>query len=282
MSILITGGTGKIGMPLAQMLQNAKIPFLLTSRKGLSGAPVGMQAVKFDWSDASTFDNAFNQAKIIAVFLVAPWSSSPAEMMNPFIDVAVQHGVKRFVMMAGTTVDKGGHYVGTVWQHLSDLKTETCVLRPSWFNENFLEEPHLSTIENEGKIYSGCEDGKSPYVATKDIVAVAFKALTDKTPPEESYYVIGEEILNNDEIAGLFTKVLGRKVEHIRMESQEENTKRLAKGQTEFIAYFMTWLEAETAKGLGEKIKTSDVRRVLGRPPQNFEDWVQENKTKWQ
>jgi len=47
MAILLTGGTGKTSTRLAKILQDANIPFLLTSRKGQAGAPSGMEAVKF-------------------------------------------------------------------------------------------------------------------------------------------------------------------------------------------------------------------------------------------
>ncbi len=47
MAILLTGGTGKTSTRLAKLLQDANIPFVLTSRKGQAGAPSGMEAVKF-------------------------------------------------------------------------------------------------------------------------------------------------------------------------------------------------------------------------------------------
>ena len=47
MAILLTGGTGKTSTHLAKLLQDANIPFLLTSRKGQAGVPSGMEAVKF-------------------------------------------------------------------------------------------------------------------------------------------------------------------------------------------------------------------------------------------
>lgn len=53
MAILLTGGTGKTSTRLAKLLQDAKIPFLLTSRKGQAGAPSGMEAVKFVGSQVS-------------------------------------------------------------------------------------------------------------------------------------------------------------------------------------------------------------------------------------
>ena len=134
MAILLTGGTGKTSIRAAGFLQDAKIPFLLASRKGQAGAPSGMQAVKFDWLDSSTYENPFQGENISAVYLIAPEVQDPATPMNAFVDHAAQkHGVKRFVLMAGSSVVKGGHHVGKVWERLAEAGLEYAVLSPSWF-----------------------------------------------------------------------------------------------------------------------------------------------------
>jgi hypothetical protein len=54
--------------------------------------------------------------------------------MNAFVDLAVQrYGVRRFVLLAGSSTEVGGWHVGNVWAHLAELKVEYCVLRPTWF-----------------------------------------------------------------------------------------------------------------------------------------------------
>lgn len=54
--------------------------------------------------------------------------------MTAFIDHAFKkHGVKRFVLLGGSSVEKGGRLVGKVWQHLVDIGAEYCVLRATWF-----------------------------------------------------------------------------------------------------------------------------------------------------
>ena len=102
MSILLTGGSGKVAAALARQLKNASIPVLVTSRKGQEGAPAGFQAAKLDWFDHSTFEPIFQNNKISAINIVGPLVPDPAEHVNPFIDVAVKHGVKRFTMIGGT------------------------------------------------------------------------------------------------------------------------------------------------------------------------------------
>lgn len=139
MAVLLTGGTGKTSLRVARLLQDAHVPFLAASRRGEAGAPAGIPAVRFDWLDASTFENPFNhnfpsQEGISAVYLIAPEVPDPTPHMNAFIDLAVEkYLVKRFVLLAGASVEKGGHFVGKVWKHLVDIGVEYCVLRPSWF-----------------------------------------------------------------------------------------------------------------------------------------------------
>ena len=150
MAILLTGGTGKTSIRIAPFLQDAKIPFLLASRKGAVAAPSGMPAIKFDWLDSSTFESPFQykfpgEEKISAVYLVAPEVSDPASVMNTFVDLAVKkHGVKRFVLIAGSSATKGGWHVGKVWEHLVNIGVEYCVLLPTWFMGACLPHtPHL-------------------------------------------------------------------------------------------------------------------------------------------
>ena len=140
MAILLTGGAGKTSIRTARLLQDAKIPFLLASRRGQAAAPSGISATTFDWLDPATYLNPFahqfpgGQERISAIYLVAPSVPDPVPSMNAFVDYAVtEHGVKRFVLLGGSTTEPGGPFVGKVWQHLLDLGVDYCVLRPTWF-----------------------------------------------------------------------------------------------------------------------------------------------------
>jgi festuclavine dehydrogenase len=150
MAILLTGGTGKTSIRMARLLQDAKIPFFLASRKAEAVAPSGMQATKFDWLDPSTFGNLFKHKflhgdTISAVYLIAPQATDPVPSMTAFIDLAVkQHNVKRFVLLTGSSATKGGNHAGKVWQYLDDIGVEYCVLLATWFMGALLPyTPHL-------------------------------------------------------------------------------------------------------------------------------------------
>lgn len=143
MAILLTGGAGRTSIRIARLLQEAKIPFLIASRRGQSAAPSGISAATFDWLDPATYPNPFEHAPgeekekrepISAVYLVAPEVADPVPSVNAFLDYAVtQHAVKRFVLLADSFTEAGGNHLGKVWQHLLDLGVDYCVLRPTWF-----------------------------------------------------------------------------------------------------------------------------------------------------
>ncbi|MCJ1464741.1 hypothetical protein MMC07_003354 [Pseudocyphellaria aurata] len=285
MAVILTGGGGKTALPIARFLQDAKIKFILASRRGPTAAPAGMEATKFDWDDPSTFENPFQHESlkgesVSAVYLVAPNDLlDPTETMNKFIDIAInKYGVKRFVLLASSLTEIGGHHTGKVWQHLVDTGSEYCVLRPTWFMENFL---WVRTIRDEDKIYSACGEGKIPFVSAEDIGAAAYRGLTDEKPHNTSYYVVGPELLTYDQIAAIFSSVLGRHVVHVKISEEERAQKHQSEGMLEHVAKFLAWLEGRSAGGSEERLDDSVVK-VTGRPPQTFDAWVQQNKATWQ
>lgn len=59
---------------------------------------------------------------------------------------------------------------------------------------------HLRGIKEESAIYSATGEGKIPWVSADDIAAVAVRALTDPTPPNTEYMVLGPELLSYSEV----------------------------------------------------------------------------------
>ena len=137
MAVFLTGGTGKTATPIAHLLQDANIPFLVGSRRGEAAAPAGMVGTKFDWLDSSTFPNPFQYnfpggQRISAIYLVL--ANADPGAVQTFIDYAFKtHQVKRFVFLAGATIKLGDPYYGQIWQHFLDLGVDYCILRPTWF-----------------------------------------------------------------------------------------------------------------------------------------------------
>ncbi|KAK1234878.1 hypothetical protein PQX77_001972 [Marasmius sp. AFHP31] len=283
MTILLTGGTGKTSSRIAKLLEDAKVPVLLTSRRPRTEP----NFVKFDWSDSSTYKNPFQHEQgrnITAIYLVAPETQDPFVPMNEFIELAVkEHGVKRFVLMGGSDGPGEGHHVGKVWQKLLDLKVEYCVLRPNWFMDNLAEDfvaQFLPTIKNERKIYTATGDAKLAFISAIDIARVAFHGLVDEKPHNTDYRIDGPEALTYDEIAEKLTTCLGVKIEHVKLSEEDRVKKMIEMGSPEMYAGFLAAIEARFAR-MGELPISKDVEKVTGQPPQTFDSFAREHKDVW-
>lgn len=284
MTILVTAGTGKVGTRLAQTLAAASVPYTLASRRGPAAAPANTPphaVVKFDWLAADTFDAPFaaSAQPVSAVMLIAPHEPEPAPAMVAFIDRAREkHGVRRFVLLGHGSLEVDSPFsVGPVWKHLRDVGVEYCVLRPTWFMENFIEGGHYYSIKNENRIYTATGDGKIPFISAVDIAAIAFRALTDKQAPNTHYDVLGPELLTHDQIAEKLSSALGRKIDHYRTSLEEQEKRFLQAGLPEFLAKMLTFLEDAASKGSEENLDDA-VERVTGRAPANFDAFLRENK----
>ncbi|EAW09869.1 uncharacterized protein ACLA_040850 [Aspergillus clavatus NRRL 1] len=227
MAILLTGGTGKTSIRVARFLHNENIPFVLASRRGQSAAPPDMPAVKFNWLEKDTwripFDYKFaNDQVISAIYLMEPQAPEPWKPLNEFIDYAREkHGVRRFVLVAGSSAECGKPGMGMVWQHFLDRQVDYCiVLMFARWSENLTEDGPRQLIRDQGKIYTACGQGKIPFVSATDIAAVAYRALTDPDSHNCDHRVLGPELLTYDDIAEKLSSVLGRTIEHVKLSGE--------------------------------------------------------------
>ena len=137
MSILIAGGGSQVGLATAAALRSThpSVPIIFASRSG-SRIPSEYKTVKVDFTDVSTFDNAFapDVGPIRAVYLLTPQGGDNPETLTAFIDKAVEKGTKRFVLLSGSIlVKESDHPAAKVWRHLEAKGIEYLILRPTWF-----------------------------------------------------------------------------------------------------------------------------------------------------
>jgi festuclavine dehydrogenase len=140
--------------------------------------------------------------------------------MKALIDLAVEKGVQRFVLLSGSVLDVAdGPMMGKVSKHISSLGVEWAILRPTWFMgmllsgsslllnhangviENFSEEEYMLSVRDEDRIITATGEGKVPFVSADDIAAVAFHALTDEVPHNADHLILGPELWSYDEVS---------------------------------------------------------------------------------
>ncbi len=131
----------------------------------------------------------------------------------------------------------------------------------------------LPAIVHMGVLMAPFEDGRNAPPSNEDIARVAAGVLTDPGPHiGKSYRPTGPELLSPHDIAGILTRVVGRKVKY-----QDSSIKMFAKaakalGVSEFEIAQIRYYAEELRHGAFEiGAPTDHVELVTGRKPESFE-----------
>ncbi|KDR72515.1 hypothetical protein GALMADRAFT_281286 [Galerina marginata CBS 339.88] len=285
MTTLIIGGTGKTGLPLARRLEAAGHPVLLTSRAGKAPAPFDNRAVAFDWHDPTTFANPFNfkcDTPVDRVYIIGPAMYSDEELgiVRPFIDLARERGVRRFVLLTASGIEAGGESLGKVHGYLVDSGVEYAVLRPTWFMDNFRTDFSYG-IKGHDEIVSATGEGRIPFVSAEDIAQAAFEALTAEKSPNQDYLLAGPESLSYDEAAKLLSTVLGREITHRKVSLEERRQFFLHIGLPTGLADRLAKTEVEASLGHEDKLcaEFSADRKIVGKL--RLKEYFEKNRDVW-
>jgi ergot alkaloid biosynthesis protein len=272
--ILVTGGTGKTGRRLVEVLKG----------QGVLGVPAARSVppggIRFDWADPTSWTAALDG--VSAVYLVAPagiWDS--AEMMIRFAETAIERGVGRFVLLSGSPIEAGGPAMGKVHAWLQTSGTEWAVLRPSWFMENLSEGPrHPLTIRNERTIYTAAGDGRVSFISAWDVARVAARTLTSEQAPNTDFLLTGPEPLSYCDVARQLSSALGVTITHHPLTYDELVARHLANGLTEIEAQTLAIMDLVIADGAEDRV-TYHVEGLTQHAPLSFDQFVGEHLAAW-
>ncbi|MFM9282201.1 NmrA family NAD(P)-binding protein [Paenibacillus jiagnxiensis] len=275
--ILVLGATGKTGSRIAARLNQLGYTVRTAGRR--PGAH-GTEHVHFDWNDYTTYDNTYNNVK--SIYLIGPISDMhPEEVMIPFVEKAIQAGVKRFVMLSSASVPEGGPVFGSTHEALRQLAPEWAVLQPSYFMQNFTEGPHAATIRNDGTMVTATGDGRVAFVDADDIAEVGVRALIDEQPHNRAHVITGPEALSYADVARIIGGAAGISVRHKPISVDELSTGFTKAGIPADYAAFLAGLDEGIRRGGVEDQVTDTVKRVTGRRPKSLADFVAKHTAVW-
>ena len=272
--ILVTGGTGKTGRRVAKRLHaNGLTPRIATR------SPKGEDAVRFQWQDPTTFDDAFRG--IQAIYLVAPTDTlDTMGAMQPGLEAAISAGVKRFVLLSASSIEEGGPMMGAVHAWLRGNAPEWAVLRPSWFMQNFSEGQHLAPVLDDSAIYTATRDGCIGFIDAEDIASCAAALLTAPRVENTDYILTGPEAISYDAVAEVFSRQLGRTIEHKRLTREGIAQRFLDLGFPENYANTLAAMDDTIAGGSEDRV-TGNVKALIGREPTSVDTFVERNANIW-
>lgn len=274
-TILVTGATGKTGAALVHLLRDNGAEVRAATRN-----PAYAGQVRFEWQDRSTYRAALDG--MTGIYLVAPTDADThLPIMRPFLEEALEAGVRRFVLLSASILDETGPLMGEVHAWLAAHAPHWTVLRPSWFMQNFITQ-HLPGIMNGGAIYSATQDGRVPFIDAADIAAVAARALTySDFASGEAPILTGPETLSYDEVAAAISDVTGRTVRHEKRTADEMKAHFESFGIPADFAAVLANLDASIAQGAEDRV-THEVERLTGRKSGSFREFLEQNRSAFQ
>lgn len=289
MTTLITGGASKTGLALAHLLQASGRKVIFASRSGDRIPSHFGRSLHLDWANQSTITQLWESSDIADVkyvyLLASPAlldESNPAaglDSFKAFIDLGTQHGVKRFVLLSGSSTlsqkGQGARGTGLIHNYLEEKGLDYVAVRPTWFTEN-LSGLYGRGVKEYSVIQTVIPTGRIPFVAVQDIAQTAFDAIVDVgTLPSREPIVIGPDLLSYTQVAEILGEVLGRPIQHQIITSAELINRYIDFGVPEAHAALLVSIEERVEVGSEEKLGENP-GTVVGKI--GVKAWIKQNK----
>jgi uncharacterized protein YbjT (DUF2867 family) len=147
------------------------------------------------------------------------------------------------------------------------------ILQPVMFMSNLLWE--AESIK-KGSISSTFGDGRMSFIDPRDVAEVALVALTSSDGDDVVWGFGGPEALSYDDVAAAFSRVLGRRVEHVRLDETE--FRQAAARLPDFVVEAIVTSAAMAQEGKYE-VPDQLIQDKLGRRARTLESWIATHRT---
>ncbi|MFD9717370.1 NAD(P)H-binding protein [Streptomyces sp. NPDC059076] len=260
-SVLVTGGTGKTGRRVADVLQRRGFTAKVASRSG---------AVRFDWTDRTTWAPALSG--VHAIYAVTSEDPGAFDDFRDFVAAATEGGVRRLVLLSARVweeLDDGSGSVLATEQLVRDSGLEWTILRPTWFAQNFTEFPYLAGPLSKGELRIPAGEGREPFVDLDDLAEVAVAALTEEGHNGRTYALSGPRAMTFGEAVAEIARASGRDLRYVPVTEEEYRAEAIAAGEPEEVAEIFVELFRHIREGRSEAL-SNGVREALDRDPADF------------
>ncbi|MGW0784972.1 NAD(P)H-binding protein [Streptomyces sp. NPDC002913] len=271
-TVLVLGGSGKTGRRLAPLLQDHGANVRAAGRRG---------PVAFDWDRPNTWERALDG--VDAVYLVdaqdRPGQWDAEGCIRAFAGLAVDQGVHRMVLLQARVTERvGGKSLIAGERAVQECGAEWTVLRPNWFFQNFDEGVFLDCVL-AGELPLPAGEGREPFVDAEDVAAVAAAALLQDGHAGETYELSGPRALSFGEAINTIAHATNRDIRYAPVTHQDYVDELVCYDVAADYALFLAELVAQIRDNKNA-VPTDTVRRVLGREPRDFEDYVKDTASR--
>ena len=276
MNYLITGATGDVGARVVeQLLHRGERPrvFVRDAEKARSRYGDRVEIFAGDLDDPSTLRPALKG--VAGLFLVNTGPQIPLRD-KAAAAAAKDAGVRHIVKLSSMDVEQElaiGAWHKRGEQAIRESGVPFTFVQPTGFMSNLLAWAH--SIQAEGVVRSATGDGRRAFIHSDDIAAVSVAALTSGNYVG-SLPITGPQALTFAEATEAIGFALGRPLVYRLISDNEARRRYAATGALpeDVDAHVALWRAIREGRLAGV---TDQVKRILGRKPIAFEQWVREN-----
>lgn len=280
--ILVTGATGNVGGPLAKLLhaQGQPLRAAVSSPQSARKLPdPALPWVVLNFEDPQTYAAAF--AGVDRLFLMRPPQMADVERsIKPLIDYAVAAGVRHIVFLSLLGAEKNKVVPhAKIEELLQRGPAAHTLLRAGFFMQN-LSTTHRQDIVEHDDVFVPAGNGRTAFVDTRDLAAVAALALTAPGHENKAYALTGSEAIDYNAVAAILSDVLGRPITYSNP-SPLRFARRMRQREAPW-AYIgvMTAIYMTTRFGMAATVHP-DLANLLGRAPIRFRQFAEDEAAVW-
>lgn len=236
--------------------------------------------IKLDYHQVGTIGSALEGAD--GLFLIAlPLDPKAPKVLSPVIDRAKKAGVKHIVLHSALGVDLNEEApLRKVERYLMNSGVPYTILRPNFFMDNFSSGSLAPMIRERDGIYLPSGEGKTSFIATRDIAAVAAAAFEQGLVGRE-FNLTGPEALDHYLVAEIIGEIAGRTITYHPVSEEDFLGLLRERGLPEPESRYLAGLYALVHEGRMARL-TGDVREVTGREPMRFAAFAAKHVGDWQ
>lgn len=199
------------------------------------------------------------------------------KILSPLIVEAKRRGLKKVVLLSAFGADANDQApLRRAEIELEKSGVSYNVIRPNWFMQNF-NTFWLHGIREQGEIALPVGDAKTSFIDTRDIGAVMARLLTSDEFNNRAFNLTGPEAITHAQVAAAISEGTGKKVVFKDIAPEQLKPGLLAAGAPEDYADFLLLIMGYLKAGYNAAV-TDEVKKLLGREPIGFQQYVQDQR----